>query len=263
MNSKAFDLVATAAAAALGMTLMLQTAAGDVFRIFFALPLVLLLPGYALTAALVPGPALGLAERVLCSIGLSLAAAALGGLLLNLAPGGLRDVAWAALLGNLTLVASLVALVRRLRLPLAPARVAPPLSQTQALLFGLSAVLVCGAVLVARDGAVQRPTAGFTQLWMQPSGVPGQERVRLGLANMEPGATHYRLELHAGGDLAAAWPAIVLGPDQRWEEEVALPPALPGVTTPLEAVLYRLDAPDTPYRRVTLREGSSAGPARP
>ncbi len=59
-----------------------------------ALPLVFILPGYALTAALFPRGGLGLAETLTSSIGLSLAAVIVGGVILNLTPEGLTSIAW-------------------------------------------------------------------------------------------------------------------------------------------------------------------------
>lgn len=251
MNRKALDLVAVASIAALAMTLTLHAPLAGAARIFFALPLVLALPGYAIVAAAFPGGAPGLAERAALSLGLSLAVAALGGLALHQAPAGLRAGPWAVLLGNITLVASLVALVRRARHP-GPARPALSLSWGQALAFGLAGLLVCSALVVARDGALRRDATRFTQLWALPAGAAGDERVRLGVANMEGVTVRYRLELESGGGVVSSWPAIVLGPDQRWEEVVALPPS--SGTRAVEAVLYRMDDPGTPYRRVVLDE---------
>jgi hypothetical protein len=54
------------------------------------LPLVLVLPGYAVTAALFPNRSLGVPERLVFSLGLSVAIVVLGGLLLNVTPFGVR-----------------------------------------------------------------------------------------------------------------------------------------------------------------------------
>src|SRR5699024_11169101 len=82
-------------------------------RALVALPLVLFAPGYAIVAAAFPASRLGTAERLLFSLGASLAVVALAGLLLHWAALGLRPAAWALVLGNLTLVSSLIALLRR------------------------------------------------------------------------------------------------------------------------------------------------------
>jgi Protein of unknown function (DUF1616) len=74
--------------------------------------LVLVLPGYALTAALLPRRSLGRPELALCVLGLSLAVAALGGLLLNFA-GHLGRPAWDILLTAVTVGCCAIAGRRR------------------------------------------------------------------------------------------------------------------------------------------------------
>ena len=81
--------------------------------------------------------------------------------------------------------------------------------------------------------------------------------MRLGVNNREPGAIGYRLLVTASGTIIGSWPRITLGPDEQWEATVALPTAQPPAAT-IEAVLYRLDAPETAYRRVLFRRGGAA-----
>src|SRR4249919_523027 len=111
MNRKVFDLVICSALAAVAMTLALLVPEIGQARALVGLPLVLFVPGYALTAAAFPAGRLGTIERLLFSVGASLALAALAGLLLQWTALGLRPAAWVIALGNLTLVASLIALV--------------------------------------------------------------------------------------------------------------------------------------------------------
>src|SRR3954466_6745140 len=117
MNRKAFDLVICSALAAVAMTLALLVPESGLGRAIVALPLVLFVPGYALVAAAFPSGRLGMIERLLFSLGASLAGGAMTGLLLYWTALGLPPAAWAVALGNLTLVASLIALVRRWRQP--------------------------------------------------------------------------------------------------------------------------------------------------
>jgi hypothetical protein len=81
-------------------------------RVTAGLLLVLVLPGYALTAALLPRRSLGRPELALCVLGLSLAVAALGGLLLNFA-GHLSRPAWDILLTAVTVGGCAIAGRRR------------------------------------------------------------------------------------------------------------------------------------------------------
>lgn len=255
MDRKAFDLVICSALAAAAMTLTLMAPEIGPARALVALPLVLFAPGYAIVAAAFPAGWLGAAERLLFSLGASLTVAALCGLLLHWTTLGLRPAAWAVTLGNVTLVASLVALARRWRQPagdMTPR--AAGLTPMHGGLLGLAALLVAAALLIARDGAIQQRATGFTQLWVLPAGAASQDRVRLGVSNREPGQSDYRLLVTASGTIIGSWPRITLGPDEQWEATVALPTAQPTAAS-VEAVLYRLDAPETAYRRVVIYPG--------
>jgi len=258
MNRKAFDLVICSALAAIAMTLALLGPEIGPARALIALPLVLFAPGYAIIAAAFPTSRLGAIERLLFSLGAGLAVAALAGLLLHWTALGLRPAAWAVALGNITLVASLIALVRRWQRPASPTVQRPArLTLVEGGLLGLAALLVASALVIARDGALHQHATGFTQLWVLPDSAANEESVRLGVSNREPGQIGYRLLVTASGTIIGSWPRITLGPDEQWEATVALPTAPPAATT-IEAVLYRLDAPETAYRRVLFRRDSAA-----
>jgi len=258
MNRKAFDLVSCSALAVVALMLALLMPGNGPARALAALPLVLFAPGYALVAAAFPSGRLGTIERLLFSLGASLAVAALIGLLLHWTALGLRPVAWAVALGNLTLVSSLIALVRRRRQPASTTvQRGTGLTLAQAGLLSLAALLVAGAVVIARDGASQQRATGFTQLWVLPDSAAQKDSVRLGVSNREPGQIGYRLLVTASGTIIGSWPRITLGPDEQWEAIVALPTAQP-ISATVEAVLYRLDAPETAYRRVLFRRDSQA-----
>jgi hypothetical protein len=260
MKHTTIDLVLCSALAAVALMLALLTPEYAPLRALVALPLVLFAPGYAIVAAAFPAGRLGTIERLLFSLGASLAVVALAGLLLHWAALGLRPTAWTVALGNLTLVASLIALLRRRRQPASVA--AQPLllsgfrraglTRTQGGLLGLALVLVAGSVLIARDGAIQQRATGFTQLWVLPDSAAQADSVRLGVSNREPGRSGYRLLVTASGTIIGSWQRITLGPDEQWEATVALPTTQP-ISATVEAVLYRLDAPETAYRRVLLR----------
>jgi uncharacterized membrane protein len=288
MNRNVFDLVICSSLAVVAMALALLAPGIGVARVVVGLSLVLFVPGYALVAAAFPSRRLARIERLLFSAGASLAAAVLAGLLLHWTALGLRPAAWAMALGNLTLVANLVALVRRGRLTVTPsALVAHPqshinshetgtslpvsswplvegsarrraagLTALEGGLLGLAALLVVGALAIARDGAVQQRATGFTQLWVLPDNAAVEESVRLGVSNREPGQIGYRLLVTASGTIIGSWPRITLGPDEQWETSVVLPTAQPAAAT-VEAVLYRLDSPGTAYRRVLFRRDSA------
>ena len=212
--------------------------------VLLGLPLALALPGYALLAAGSPGGSLSPAERLGLSVGASIATCALGGLLLDATPWGLRGASWALLLGSVTLVGCAVAAARRQNMTVgwpSPRALARPLD---AALCGLAAVITAAALLVAMRGAAAAPDAGFTQLWM----LPADNRVRIGIQSMEEEPASYDLELLAENQVARRWSAIELRPGEHWEAQETLPDG-----RPVEARLYRHGEPGALYRRVTLR----------
>ena len=96
MSRKSFDLALVCALALAALILALLGTSSPMLQLLLGLPLVLVLPGYALTAALFPHGALGGADRALFTLGLSLCAAILCGFVLNRTPWGLRPESWAA-----------------------------------------------------------------------------------------------------------------------------------------------------------------------
>src|SRR5258708_16677585 len=87
---------------------------GDPLRTLLVLPFLLVLPGYALTAALFPNQ-IGLAERLLLTLALSISVTVVSGLLLNLTAWGLQGTTWIVWLGGITIAACMLALARRQR----------------------------------------------------------------------------------------------------------------------------------------------------
>jgi Protein of unknown function (DUF1616) len=81
-------------------------------RIVAAALLVLLLPGFALTACAFPVRRLDSVELLLSSLACSIVVGALGGLLLDVLPGHMNRLAWAVLLVAVTLLAAIGSLVR-------------------------------------------------------------------------------------------------------------------------------------------------------
>jgi Protein of unknown function (DUF1616) len=261
MGRRPIDLlvVATLAVLAAGAALVGQEAGP--WRALLTVPLVLFLPGYALTAAVFPrrgGVALSPAERTALGVGLSLALAAMGGIVLDGTPWGLRAASWAVLLAGITLGATAVALARgagegeREAGGGAPRRGLPAVSFGQGLLLAGAALAVVVATAIARQGAeADQATKGSTQLWLVAAGEPGGA-LRLGLRSAEPRPATYVLRLAVDGVPAQTWPDITLAPGQTWETTVT--PAAGGAGA-VEAVLARAESPGTVYRRVTRGRG--------
>jgi hypothetical protein len=124
-----------------------------------AAALVLVLPGYALTMALFP-QGTG-TEKLLTTLGLSLASVALAGLALNWTPLALHARSWTVVLSSVTLGAGAVALRRQLRafpVPVTWPRIGVPLRQVG--LLGTALVVTVGAVAMATNGALQQRLLG-------------------------------------------------------------------------------------------------------
>ena len=82
-------------------------------RLIGALPLTLVLPGYAIVALTFARRPLGWPHLFVLSLGISLMVLTLGALVLNYGPGGIQSVTWAILLFVVVLAASRGAALRR------------------------------------------------------------------------------------------------------------------------------------------------------
>ena len=227
--------------ASLGLT-------SPILRTLLALPLVFVLPGYSLVALLLPHYS-DQALRLMIAVALSISVTGVLGLLLNFTPWGLNPQTWLYGLSGITLIASILALIRRDGTPSVHPRTR--LSIVQAALFGLAAVLVVFALIVARDGAARQVYPGFTQLWLVPADDSTQVSVQLGVRNEEAQPMTYRLVVYLDEAEAQVWDAIELTPDEQWEVRFALPPGQNGGSV-VHARLYRVNQPDEVYRSVSL-----------
>jgi uncharacterized membrane protein len=251
-------LVALVVLAAAAMV-MASSAGSDnpataVLRVVVALPLVFVSPGYAIVAIFFPSREPGPLARLALSVGLSLVLCDLGGFILNWMPLGLTRVSWVLLLGWITIVAGVVAIFRSLQLAQAPSVQAQSdpsaarLGLLQAALLGLALLITVGATQFICNSVEQNSAFSFTQLWLLPgTGTPAS--VRVGIANMETRPVQYRLQVKQGQVLIGEWPVITVAHNQRWE--IALP-LLPDNAGEVEALLYRLDMPETIYRQAKM-----------
>jgi hypothetical protein len=263
MSRKSLDLALVCALALAALTLTLLGASSPALRLLLGLPLVLMLPGYALTAALFPQRTLGGTNRALFTLSLSLSTAILCGLVLNRTPWGLRPESWAVALSDVALGGSLVAFVRRRlisaratqgELALMPQPGATGrlrLSIGQSLLFGLAIMVIAGALLLARSEAALRPAPDVIQLWMLPVDGTAPPRLRVGVNSVGLAAGDFRLQVERGGYIIHDWPSLSITAGQRWEETLTIQGRHLG-SGPFEARLYRAEEPDMVYRRVAL-----------
>jgi hypothetical protein len=246
---KSYDLAVAAALALVGVLVVLFGLNTIALRIIIAVSLVFILPGYALVAAMFPERTLDIPERILLTLGLSIAVAGLGGFMLNWTPWGLRETGLVAVLSVTTIGASCVAFVRRRHQPAGESsKRSVHMMLREGLLFGLACLIGIIAIRGAQIEALRQEQVGFTQLWVLPVKQAEQTAIQLGFKSMESTTIQYKLQLEIDGRVIREWAAIALRPSEQWERTMVLP-GTQRAEAKVEAVLYRLDAPENAYRR--------------
>jgi uncharacterized membrane protein len=224
-------------------------------RWLFALLLVLILPGFTLTAVLFPRHKLDLPEHMLLVVSSSIAICVAGGFLLYKLEWGFQTEMWLLLLLGFSLLAAIGAWLRNGR-PMAVRRpdwtAAVGFTLNQTLLLGMAFVIVAMAIAVARVPAASAGLQGYTQLWISPCPTTDSKAL-LGIGSNEFAATTYRLEIQQAEQILAEWPAITLQPKEETTLIIDLP-RLRVYGQPIEALLYKTETPETVYRRVALRK---------
>jgi uncharacterized membrane protein len=251
MHHSLFDLLLSIIIVSIVVVLTSLQVASIIVRLIFALPLVLVLPGYTLTRALFSDNSLNITVRFALSIGLSLALSILGGLVLNGIPRGLDATTWVIWLGGITIIASLVAWIRNRAQNSVPLNLMSSIGVDahHVLLFGMTVVLVIVAVFYARRGAMQQLTTDFTQLWILPAENGDPNVVLVGITNMESSSVEYHIQVEVQGSLVADWPNIKLEPGKKWETSVLLPPQQSEEEI-IKAFLFGTNSPGEVYRQV-------------
>ena len=215
-------------------------------RTALGLPLVALLPGYALSR-IVFGVRLRADQRLLVSLALSLALAALGGIGLSLSPWGMTPRSWAIGLSASTVLLALVATsvgssLRRPEMRWHPSRAAA---------FTTLAALLCACVVTAAVAASRLPSdpppwaSGYTLLWLLPK---ASGHVEVGLQSGEFSPTSYRVVLKIRNERTVQWTTGTIPPAGTWARLTRASRA-----TRIDAYLYRSsEGAQQPYRHVYL-----------
>lgn len=257
------DLIVIVALAAIAAALALSGVNSPAARILFGLPLVFIAPGYALTAASFRMGSLGLPDRIAFILGLSLACAVLGGLILNWTPFGLRTASWAVLMCAITFAGCGVAFLRwRTDAHPADARSFIGLKPRAALLFAFAVVVTAGAIgLSAAGQAQQQASEGYVQFWILPvsKSASDEQTVSVGVSNQQSRTMQFRLVIQQDGKTVQMWPAITVKPHETWVTKRTLQAPASTISAPsgsqgeeVEAILYRSDTPTAVYRHVQL-----------
>lgn len=275
MNRKSLDLGLICLFALLSMTVTLLQIENMPVRLLLGLPLALILPGYALTAALFPSRTPAWADWLAFTLGLSLCSTILSGFVLNWLPWGIRPDSWAVMLTFITLGSSMIAFGGRYLAaqahpqpphasasdsmvdapdsrPAERPRVALNWQNLGSLLLGaLALAIIVGAVMLARREALRQPPADVIQLWMLPAETSAAGNVRLGVNSVGAAAGTFRLQLQQDGYILREWTPLVITPGEQWAETITLPDRRSG-EGPIEARLYREEEPRVIYRKVIL-----------
>lgn len=226
----------------------------DGIALIFAIPLALLLPGYALAAAAFARRNPPRPYMLLLSLALSLATLTLGGLVLNYL-GGIHPLSWGLLLLLVVLVGCSVAAARR-GPPRATLPRAWPLPRGVQLAMLIAAAVATTAAIVLASATVPNDDAlGYTQLWILPqAGSLGRE-AQVGVRSQEQRPANFDLRIRIG-DYRVVKHSFRLEPGEARVIRLRAPPAASGVV-PVVATLLRHNRPFSVYRRV---KGSLVAP---
>lgn len=213
---------------------------------------VLFTPGYLIALMIFPEESLEFPVRVALSIGLSLALAAIGGILLYASGAGLANTSWIALIAGINIVGSLVVLIKRGRPDQAIVeRYVIELGWTMGGLLLLIVAGLTGIILMARQSAYDRPSEGFTELWIANVD-QSEDQIQIGIHNQEHQTASYDVVLRINGRYIEDWPEIELDSTQQWVTEYHLPPPISRKEIVVVS-LYQTDKPNELYRRVQLQ----------
>jgi len=229
-------------------------------RIALGLPFLLFFPGYTLMAALFPKrEGIGAIERTALSFGMSIAVVPLIGLILNYTPWGIRlePVLYSVTIFIFT--ASIIAWLRRRRLPeqdrfgiefqiRAPAWGGGTWDRA---LFIILVVVILGA-LGSLGYVLATPKVGETFTEFYILGLDGKaadypKEIRVGevgkvivaVVNHEHEAVSYRVEVRIDGVKNNEVGPFVLVNEQKWEEIVSFTPDKAGDNQKVDLFLYK------------------------
>lgn len=236
------DLIAVVALALAGLVLALFPGGGWLEGAIL-LPLVLILPGYALAAALFPPGSIPAAERTVYIVALSMAVTGLGSVLAQIVFNLDRGL-WIALLFTATVAGCWVAQWKRDLLPLENAsphlelpRPNPLAVVAVVLAIGVAAGAFSIAVGSTRDSRAENH---YTELWVLPhpgtEGGPGRSAISIGIGNHEGHPNTFRLLAAQSGKIVGSW-TVHLARSEHWQTSLRAP--APAPTAPLRVTLQQ------------------------
>lgn len=237
-----------AVASAVILLLVLMVVSPSVLRTIASVPLVLFLPGFALTLILFPRQSLDIPTRLLLSVGLSVAFTALSGLVLNLTPWGLQaKTLWAVFLASLAVEIVAIFFARRSsRNNSVSPSAGINFNTRQWVLMALAALMTIMAIRIAGTPTPQQGLEGYTMLWLKPGDT--SDAIRVGVQSAEFKTTNYQVKYEYNGSVHQG-SGFQLKPGETWERIVQIPSDVAKGTS-FAVLLYRLDKPTDVYRQV-------------
>lgn len=239
----------------------------NTLRIVLGLPFLLFLPGYTLIAALFTKKAgIDGIERVILSFGTSIVAVALIGFLLNYTPWGIKVDSILYSLMSFIFITSVVAWLRRKRLPrserfgirfgiMVPGLGGGAWDKALSIILGLTILGALGTL----GYVITNPKVGerFTEFYiLAPDGkiagypkelLVGEEaKVIVGVINREHERVSYRIEVRMDERKGSEIGPLVLEHDEEWEGQVSFVPDIAGDNQKLEFTLYK-NGQDEPW----------------
>ncbi len=220
-----------------------------VVSLAFAAPLALFAPGYAIVAATFANRKLDGPRRAVLIVSLSLAVLALGALVLNYAPGGIRGFSWAVLLLLVVVGCCRAAALHRDRKP-EPLRLRRPKYNRLDLAFALGGLAaVIAALALASATLPAKRAVGYTELWIVPKPESDGGEAEVGVKSEEQQATDFDLGIRIGARQIVKR-SFILKPGEETVVTVGPPIAPAGLTVPVVATLLLDRDPSHVYRRV-------------
>ena len=239
---------------AVGATAATFAGVSPFVRVFLAIPLVLFVPGYALVSAVFPARVLPAVERLLISVGTSIALTILAGLAIAWVGVSLSPESWAAILASVTLALSVVAWIQRLRLGLTgPGLGVARMPRAGVVMVLVAALITADVLLGSRLIATDQQAPPPTQLWM----VPVEGRPNDALIGVRAGGNpaDYRLVISVAGEPIYEF-EIALGAGETWQRNVNFAAELR--ERPIVARLYE-GSSSVESRFVILQPATNAG----
>ena len=234
----------------------------NILRAIMGIPFVLFLPGYTLLASIVPRKKiLDSFESMGLSVGISIAASAFIGLILNVTPWGIRVYSVLVSVTSLVLITSAIAIYRRHRASPGESWLVPhnynvslaPLlrhSLIDKTLYIILAVTILGAIGSLSYVLATPKIEKFTEFYITATdgkaidyprelSVGEEGNIIAYIINQEHAETSYWLEVRIDGATNNEMGPLIIAHNDKWQGAVGFTPDKAGTDQKIEFLLYR------------------------